>query len=226
MDKKKFIGTIVGVIFFVALIAGATFAWLTFNANVNNGNYAGSTLNFTYNYTTGNKVESINILSATPARNAITAGAGYVALTASKPDGTAKASKFDLILKKTDVKLKDSNLEPINDSNVVRYAVCKSTTAANCNNSVSTAIPSTTNDTWVALGTITTGTGDQLLYSDKDDPNTTNINEGSFSVEGAATAYYYIYFWVNGDAITSANQDKVIGKSFAGYIYATSEQTD
>ena len=208
MDKKKFIGTIVGVIFFVALIAGATFAWLTFNASVTNGNYAGSTLNFTYNYTTGTDVTKINILTATPARNAITAGTGYVALTASKPAGSAKASKFDLILKKT--------TNEIGVSNVVKYAVCKSATPTDCNNSASTAIPSTTNTTWVALGTISTGTTDQTLYSD-----TT-----SFAAEGAATANYYVYFWVNGDAIITGNQNQVVGKSFAGYIYAKSEQTD
>ena len=208
MDKKKFIGTIVGVIFFVALIAGATFAWLTFNASVTNGNYAGSTLNFTYNYTTGTDVTKINILTATPARNAITAGTGYVALTASKPAGSAKASKFDLILKKT--------TNEIGVSNVVKYAVCKSATPTDCNNSASTAIPSATNTTWVALGTISTGTTDQTLYSD-----TT-----SFAAEGAATANYYVYFWVNGDAIITGNQNQVVGKSFAGYIYAKSEQTD
>ena len=207
MDKKKFIGTIVGVIFFVALIAGATFAWLTFNASVTNGNYAGSTLNFTYNYTTGNAVSSISILAATPARNAIADKAGYIALTASKPAGTAKASKFDLILKKT--------TNGIGDSNVVKYAVCKSATPADCNNSASTAIPAATNTTWVALGTISTGTNDQTLYSD-----TT-----SFKDEGAATANYYVYFWINGDAITTGNQNNVVGKSFAGYIYAKSEQT-
>lgn len=208
MDKKKFIGTIVGVIFFVALIAGATFAWLTFNASVTNGNYAGSTLNFTYNYTTGTDVTKINTLTATPARNAITAGTGYVALTASKPAGSAKASKFDLILKKT--------TNEIGVSNVVKYAVCKSATATDCNNSASTAIPSATNTTWVALGTISTGTTDQTLYSDT----------SSFAAEGAATANYYVYFWINGDAIITGNQNQVVGKSFAGYIYATSQQTD
>ena len=208
LDKKKFIGTIVGVIFFVALIAGATFAWLTFNASVTNGNYAGSTLNFTYNYTTGTDVTKINILTATPARNAITAGTGYVALTASKPAGSAKASKFDLILKKT--------TNEIGVSNVVKYAVCKSATATDCNNSASTAIPSATNTTWVALGTISTGTTDQTLYSDT----------SSFAAEGAATANYYVYFWVNSDAIITGNQNQVVGKSFAGYIYATSQQTD
>ena len=208
MDKKKFIGTIVGVIFFVALIAGATFAWLTFNASVTNGNYAGSTLNFTYNYTTGTDVTKINTLTATPARNAITAGTGYVALTASKPAGSAKASKFDLILKKT--------TNEIGVSNVVKYAVCKSATPTDCNNSASTAIPSSTNTTWVALGTISTGTTDQTLYSDT----------SSFAAEGAATANYYVYFWINGDAIITGNQNQVVGKSFAGYIYAKSEQTD
>lgn len=39
MDKKKLIGTIIGVTMFAALIAGATFAWLTFSATITNGSY-------------------------------------------------------------------------------------------------------------------------------------------------------------------------------------------
>ena len=51
MDIKKLIGTIIGVILFVALIAGATFAWLTFgttlvSTNVNSAN----TMNFLVDY--------------------------------------------------------------------------------------------------------------------------------------------------------------------------------
>lgn len=34
MNQKKLIGTIIGIIFFVVLIAGATFAWLSATATV------------------------------------------------------------------------------------------------------------------------------------------------------------------------------------------------
>ena len=59
MNKQKLIGTIIGVIFFVALIAGATFAWLTFNATVTNGAYNGTTQNFVINYTKGKDIDSV-----------------------------------------------------------------------------------------------------------------------------------------------------------------------
>ena len=45
MNQKKLIGTIIGVLFFAVLIAGATFAWFTFSVNVSNGNYNAATGN-------------------------------------------------------------------------------------------------------------------------------------------------------------------------------------
>ena len=51
MDKKKLIGTIIGVTMFAALIAGATFAWLTFNATITEGTYNAASMNFLVDYT-------------------------------------------------------------------------------------------------------------------------------------------------------------------------------
>lgn len=209
MNKQKLIGTIIGVIFFVALIAGATFAWLTFNATVTNGTYNGTSLNFTYTYAKGNNVGSISILGTTPARNSIKDQAGYIVLTASKAANTAKASSFNIKLHK--------NSSTISPESVIRYAVCKGTEDdANCKNSVSTAIPSTTNTTFVAYGQLGTwdGSSDITLYSDT----------STFAAEGAASATYYVYLWIDGSLITSENQSSIIGKAFSGYIHASSTQ--
>lgn len=208
MNKQKLIGTIIGVIFFVALIAGATFAWLTFNATVTNGTYKGTSLNFTYTYNGGNTVNKISILGATPARNSIKDQAGYVVLTASKAANTAKASSFNIKLHKT-----SSSITP---ESVIRYAVCKGT-AANCDNTASTAIPSTTNTTFLAYGQLGTwdSNKDITLYSDT----------STFANEGAASATYYVYLWIDGTLVTSTNQSSIIGKSFSGYIHASSTQT-
>lgn len=64
MDKKKLIGTIVGVIAFAALIAGATYAWLSNNLTVTNGVYNLKASNFVINYTNGTAITNVPILSS------------------------------------------------------------------------------------------------------------------------------------------------------------------
>lgn len=212
MNKQKLIGTIIGVIFFVALIAGATFAWFAFNATITNGTYNGTSLTFTYTYNgeenTGAAISNILILGATPARNSITTNNGYTILSASKADNTPKASSFNIKLHKT-----SSTISP---ESVIRYAVCKGT-VANCANTVSTTIPSTTNTTFVAYGQLGTWdtNSDVTLYSDT----------STFATGAAAKATYYVYLWIDGTLITSTNQNSIIGRSFSGYIYASSTQT-
>ena len=69
MDKKKIIGTIIGVAAFAALIAGATYAWLTFNATITNGTYNVGSMNFNVSYTKGTDVTSVPIVSTPTASN-------------------------------------------------------------------------------------------------------------------------------------------------------------
>ena len=98
MDKKKLIGTIIGVIMFAALIAGATFAWLTIAASITNGNYTASTKNFIVNYTSGTAVDTLNILS-TPTTNDILVEEGLITVSAYKATGSADGIlnlKFEL----------------------------------------------------------------------------------------------------------------------------------
>ena len=65
MDKKKMIGTIIGVVAFAALIAGATYAWLSNSLGVTNGVYNLKTMNFVINYTNGTAINNtVPILSS------------------------------------------------------------------------------------------------------------------------------------------------------------------
>lgn len=206
MNTKKIIGMVIGIILFAALIAGATFAWLTFTANITNANLTGSSRNFTFTYAQGTAISELLPLTQTPARNAITTGKGYITVAASKAANTPRASSFKLILNITETEIEVAGL--------IRYAVCLSSTAANCNNSVSTAIPSTTSSTFVAVGTVNNTTGAQTLYTD-----TT-----TFTNVGAATGNYYIYFWIDASVINEDNLASAEGKSFAGHIYAEATQ--
>ena len=122
MDKKKLIGTIVGVIMFALLIAGATYAWLTLNVTVTNGTYNTKTKNFVINYVGGQSIKN-TVQTSNPTTTVLTqetnvsvATDGWVAVKASKPAATAKASDFSIKLHITNNEITSSALS---------YAVCK-----------------------------------------------------------------------------------------------------
>ena len=69
MDKKKLIGTIVGVIAFAALIAGATYAWLSNTLAVSNGVYSLNTMKFLVNYTKGTDITNMQSVSSPTTTN-------------------------------------------------------------------------------------------------------------------------------------------------------------
>ena len=63
MDKKKLIGTIIGVVLFALLIVGATYAWLTYTMEPTNGVYNVGTKNFIVNYVNGTDVNNVPLLA-------------------------------------------------------------------------------------------------------------------------------------------------------------------
>ena len=65
MDTKKTIGAVVGVIAFIALIAGATFAWFTVSAAVTNATYNGTVCSYSLTVTGGNINTSLPLASST-----------------------------------------------------------------------------------------------------------------------------------------------------------------
>ena len=141
MDKKKLIGTIVGVAMFAALIAGATFAWLTITATTTNGTYNGTTMNFIVNYTSGTNVKNLNILS-NPTPSSITSENGLIVVKAYRTTASAPGTlniKF---------KLESSSSSPLITDGAVKYKVCSGSACTG---------------TLTATGSI--GTGDTVLYT-------------------------------------------------------------
>ena len=65
MDTKKTIGAVVGVIAFIVLIAGATFAWFTASAAVTNATYNGTVCSYSLTVTGGNINTSLPLASST-----------------------------------------------------------------------------------------------------------------------------------------------------------------
>lgn len=65
MDTKKTIGAVLGVVAFIALIAGATFAWFTASATVTNATYNGTACSYALTVTGGNISTSLPLASAT-----------------------------------------------------------------------------------------------------------------------------------------------------------------
>ena len=116
MDKKKLIGTIVGVALFAALIAGATYAWLTFAIGVTNNTVSSGSMNFSVKYTRGNDVTNIPIL-ATGTPGDITP----LTVKANKVAGSAPGNLT--IYLNTD----STTTSALLSSGAINYAVCVGT---------------------------------------------------------------------------------------------------
>ena len=151
MNQKKLIGTIIGVLFFAVLIAGATFAWFTFSVNVSNGNYNAATGKFSIDYVGGGEITSAPIVTTGTPENA------------TVKQITAKLSNASISGKIT-IKLTTSSTNLLTTSGAINYAICKSASdTSTCTTVFSNA---------VATGSIT-ASGEKILYDDKDDPLTT-----------------------------------------------------
>lgn len=150
MNQKKLIGTIVGVLFFAALIAGATFAWFTFSVNVSNGNYNAATGKFSIDYVGGGKITSAPIVATGTPENA------------TVKQITAKLSNASISGKIT-IKLTSESTNLLTTSGAISYAVCKSESeTSTCTTDFSNA---------VATGSITES-GEKILYADTKDLTT------------------------------------------------------
>lgn len=213
MDKKKLLGTIIGVIMFALLIVGATYAWLTISANVTNGNYTVKTKNFIINYVGGTEITdtvqtsnatTANITSATAANELTTDG--WLAVSASKTAASAKASDFTIKLH-----VNSSTLT----TKALTYAVCKGAcptgvALATVSNGIATCATGV-----VACDTIAANQSnkDVVLYTDTE----------TFNVDGVVSeTTYNVYVWLDAGTIVAND----IGKSFSGYIHASATQGD
>ena len=123
MDKRKLIGTIIGVIMFAALIVGATYAWLSFNANVTNTVANGTTLTYWVDYGKGTDISDIPILVT-----GTTSTAAEVTLTAKRPQGSI-ADNIKIYISTN----ASASTDIITSSKALKYVICETS----CNASFS-----------------------------------------------------------------------------------------
>ena len=213
MNTKKLIGTIVGVAAFAALIAGATFAWLSTTANVTNAVFNGTSKNFIISYNGSASVSgfkqipsgSATTAAITTATSAGVANDAWAAVTASKEATVAPAGSF---------KVKLAINTNTFTTNAVTWALCK----GNCPTGVALATVSSGTATCGSgvtnCGTIPAGSKTEvIMYND-----TTTFNTDS----AVSTTTYNVYFWIDND--TLSNNDADAGASFGGYIHADATQ--
>lgn len=214
MDKKKLIGTIIGVTLFVILVAGATYAWLTFSATITNGNYSYGTKNFAVIYENETPTLSGDLPSLTTA-TATTATSMKVA--AHRELGTPNGILYLKV---------SSTAEDINNmtkGGAVKYAVCSgSATASDCDGNLIDG----------ATGVLATGTviatADKLetIMYQTVDPDLTEEQKESLGLTGkpvgipTTKTYYWIYFWMNPANLTN----EMVGETYKGYVHASAEQ--
>ena len=210
MDKRKLIGTIIGVTMFAALIAGATFAWLSFTANVTNSAFNAKTRNFIITYNGGTTVDYM-LQTKTPTTTVLDAAQnegkhGKTTVTASKSNKAAPTDSFKLKL--------TISTNTLSTKSIV-YAVCKGT----CPNSINLAtVSGSGSSTSAACGTgvlscgTVYGTNEVVLHTDST----------TFNTLDAASASYDIYFWLNPATMTNAD----INKRFVGKISAEATQNE
>lgn len=221
MDNKKLIGTVLGVIAFVALIAGATFAWLTATVTVTNGAYGGKTKNFVIEYAGSPKVTSPVMLSLanavkanmTSQSQASAENDAWAAVTASKTANDAAASSFKLKL--------NINANTISDNGLL-WALCKGTCPATA---LVTAFNPSAGNPAGSSPTATCATGGTVVACGVVPKLSTTTIElyndtATFNTEAAASQTYNFYIWLDGDTIDDDN----IGQGFDGYISAAASQ--
>lgn len=175
MDTKKILGAILGVIAFVALIAGATFAWFTATVTVTNGSYNRIAQNFVINYTKGTDVTSVPMVA-----NGTAANATSLVVSAYRASTTATGT--------LDLKLTTTSNNSLTTAGALHYAVCEGTdgTTSKCTASLETA----GSNNVLATGVVN-ATGEKVLYTASSIPT--------------SAKYYFIYFWLDGDDVNNTH---------------------
>lgn len=198
MEKKKLIGTIIGVIFFVALIAGATFAWLTFNATVTNGNYNTGSRNFVINYTDNGDISSAKILNITTAAGVTDSAIGnYTIITAALNSATTPHGTLTLTLNTGT----DTASQTVRSA--IRYSVATCTGAATCTDFGTPTAPQSVSSNTQVLTLPGGGT-------------TASITSNTVFTR------FKVYVWLDAESVG----ESMVGKSYTGHISATATQTE
>jgi len=206
MNSKKLFGMIVGVSAFVALVAGATFAWLTWSSTPSE--IAGTTSEFTINYAKGGAISSTLVPSTTYS----TADGDYASVSISRTS-TSLEGTATLKLNVTSLTMAGTCVTGGNTTYTLQSA-CTGTWTSADKAKIHWAVYSggstpATATTEVATGTLASATsGNAITLFTGEALNTT-------------TTYYFVYVWLDSSA-----GNEFIGTSFSGYISAEAIQNE
>lgn len=200
MDKKKLIGTIIGVLMFGLLVVGATFAWLQISPAFLNNTVNGKTTNFIVNYVKGTNITKLLILdSTTVSTSSFSAGTGgKISIVAYRATTSADG---DLTIK---LNTTTSNAI-VSNGELLKYAVCSGACTLT-ETAVSTPTASSTG--LLAKGTVNSTT--QTLVTIDGISTTTNNT-------------YDIYLWLD-QTIFYTNSGTYNGLTYSGNISADAIQ--
>lgn len=204
MDSKKLFGAIVGVTAFIALIAGATFAWLTWSSTPSN--IQGTTSKFEITYSNPGGAISSTLV---PADTYSTASGDYTYVTIARTSGSLEGTA-NLILNVTNLTMTGT----CTIDGAITY-----TTQASCTGTWATA--DVTKIKWaVYTGGSTTATATTLVTSgDFGDISSNKINLVTNATLNTTNTYYFVYVWLDS---TAGNE--YVGTSFSGNISANATQ--
>ena len=167
MDKKKLIGTIIGVVAFAALIAGATYAWMTNAVTITNGVYNLKSMNFLVNYSKGANINAVNAV-ATPTVSNTT----KITVTAGLAPNSAPGT-MDVYLNTS------SSINAILTGQFLKYSWCKGTCGTNDFASHTGTVSSASNQTLIIDDTVLEATQQQYnIYLWIDESKDTNSIAG------------------------------------------------
>lgn len=196
MDKKKLIGTIIGVIAFGALIAGATFALLSYNIVLNNATYNFTSKNFSIVYNHGSDITGAKTYDETPTTADFTGPTdGKVDITASTVANSLNGVMAIYIF------INSSTPSQVLTSGAVKYAVIEDGSSY----TLSTT-PYKGNLDSSSLTVENEGYKKEII---------TNISVTS------TPKTYHVYIWVDGTLVDDTFPDEA---QFSGYIGATAVQ--
>lgn len=201
MDRKKLIGTIIGVVAFIILVAGATFAWFTYDITLNKSGYNFISKNFSIVYDKGTAITAVPTFASDPVIADFTGNGGNINVSAKTVSGSLDGT-FNLYLFINTV---GQNATPaaVISSGIIKYAVCVGNqTIANATYKGrinSTTAESIQENSVEVYKRVTLVNGDSVTSSQKD---------------------YHVYIWLDAAAIDSTTS----GLSFSGYIGASATQ--
>ena len=226
MDKKKLIGTIIGVTLFAALIAGATFAFLSFTANVTNSIYGVNTMNFLVDYTQGTHINGLpqRIGSSTRSSTASSftdigdvtpSNVSRLVVTAKKHNNSVDGH--------LSIKFTTTSSDILTTDGLVNWIICRDTNVSDAkDNTCENNFDNATN--WGKIS----ASGEIIMVNDAALANGKKGNATQTSETSSNNTYlisdtgvtYFVYFWLDSRGI--ANQH--INKTFTGYIHSSATQ--